>query len=415
MEWILRFFESILSFYNEIAVYLLLGLGVAGLLHVFFPEEMVRRHLGRGTFLSVIKSTAVGIPLPLCSCGVVPVAASLRKSGASRGATVAFLTSTPQIGADSFLVTYSLLGPLFALFRITAAFITALVAGTAVNLLVQEEAKVSPATAPFPSLRSTETSFDRLKGLPGHIEFAILGPIANSLIAGILLAGAITALVPSTVFDQVFGNRYVSMGLMLLVGIPMYVCASASTPIAASLVFKGMSPGSALVFLLTGPATNMVTIATVTRTLGKKTAAIYLTAIAVISVGMGLLLDAFLAGRAADLVVRHVHGDMLPSRLLLSGSALLTLLLLIYYFERLVRPILRRGKGASLMSEKIILPVRGMTCMHCVANVRKAVASVPGASDITVDLDGAKVEFLLADPARLSEVREAIRAAGYEV
>ncbi|MDY6972131.1 MAG: permease, partial [Thermodesulfobacteriota bacterium] len=132
LYYILR--ES-LFFFNEVAIYLLFGFIMAGALHVLFPESIVRRHLGHRTFRSALKSTLFGIPIPLCSCGVVPVAASMRNSGASRGATVSFLIATPQVGADSFMITYSLLGWVFALFRIAAALLTAITAGIAVNLI----------------------------------------------------------------------------------------------------------------------------------------------------------------------------------------------------------------------------------------------------------------------------------------
>ncbi|MFH0919569.1 MAG: permease [Fibrobacterota bacterium] len=408
MAFLISIAREMASFYNEIAIYLLFGLAVAGFLYVVFPESLIRRHLGRGTLGSVFKATFIGVPLPLCSCGVIPVAASLRKSGASKGATIAFLISTPQIGADSFLITYSLLGWVFALFRIAAAFITSLVVGLFVNVLDKEDASV-PAHAA--ASNDPETLRMRLRNLPAQVAFNILGPIANSLVVGILVAGLIAVLVPPWIFERYLDSPFLSMLVMMAIGIPMYVCASASTPIAASLIMKGMSPGAGLVFLLTGPATNAVTIATVARTLGKKTAGLYLAGIALVSLLLGFLLDRTVAHWGLQEMLHRHHGEMLPAWLRAAGSVTLTLLLFIYYFKA---KVLDRFRKKEDVVGKTVLNVEGMTCAHCSANVKKAVASVPGTRDIIVDLNGKKIEFNIDAPADVEKVKAAITEAGYE-
>jgi uncharacterized protein len=410
----LSLLREVAFFYNEIAIYLLLGFLVAGLLYVLFPESWVRRHLGRSTFLSVLKATAVGIPLPLCSCGVIPVAASLRKSGASRGATAAFLISTPQIGADSFLITYSLLGWVFALFRITASFVTAFFVGIAVNLTEKKgEAQNSLGRVSDPVYQ--ETISERFRNLPSHILFNILGPIANALLVGLLVAGLITALIPEWIFEGYLGNGWLSMLLMLLIGIPMYVCASASTPIAASLVFKGLSPGAALVFLLTGPATNAVTIAAVTKSLGRRTAAIYLGGIAFFSLLMGAALNYAAAHFAwGGILHHHEHAEMLPAWLKLLGSLAIGMMLILYYLKAKLLAGNTKERTPA-MKDKVILKVEGMTCQHCVSTVKKTVGAIQGVSEVEVDLAKGRLEFILGDASRLEEIKEAVRAAGYEV
>lgn len=413
MDFFLLFLKDLLFFYNEIAIYLLLGFVVAGLLYVIFPESLIRRHLGKDNFLSVLKATAIGIPLPLCSCGVIPVAASLRRSGASKGATLSFLVSTPQIGADSFLITYSLLGWIFALFRIVAALITSLLVGFIVNLTDRNTPKASDPVFPVASLPE-ESLRDRLRNLPTQIVFNILGPIANPLLIGLLIAGLISSLVPDWIFARYLSNHWLSMGFMLLVGIPMYVCASASTPIAASLVFKGVSPGAALVFLLTGPATNTVTIVSVAKSLGKRAAVIYLSGIAVVSLGLGALLDYSAASAVVRQMAQCRHDSMTTSWWNLFGSAAIAMMFLIYYVK------IKWMRRASKLSEDVremkqTLQVEGMTCQHCAATVMKSVKQTAGTENVLVDLEKKQVEFELKDSAKLASIKDAIRSAGYDV
>ncbi len=387
--------QETLIFYHEIAIYLLLGFAIAALLHVFFPESLIRRHLGQDTFGSVLKATLFGIPLPLCSCGVVPVAASLKNSGASQGATVSFLIATPQIGADSFMITYSLLGWVFGLFRIVAALLTALVAGLLVNLLKrQTPSHTDTCPAPVPN-RDQETALDRAKQGFSYVEYELLGPIANSLLVGILLAGVIGALIPSDFVEGYLGGTFSSMLIMLLLGIPLYVCASASTPIAAALILKGLSPGAALVFLLTGPATNAMSIATVTKIVGKRATVIYLATIAAISLLLGLLLNLLVAATPLPIITTHQH-EILPAWLKLAGSVGLTLMLGWYYLKL---KVLDKRAGVTVMSEnRMSLNVAGMTCTHCAANVRRAIEA-----------------FTLADINLLGQVKTGIQTAGYEI
>jgi len=190
--------ETIILFLIEVSIYLLFGFIIAGILHVLFPESIIRRHLGRDSFGSVLKSTLFGIPIPLCSCGVVPVAASLRNSGASKGATISFLISTPQVGADSFMITYSLLGWVFTLFRIVASLITAMAAGIMVNILSRNDSPQSGESPP--NINSEEGFGRRIKSILQYVEYDLLGSIANALMVGIIAAGIITALIPEGFF-----------------------------------------------------------------------------------------------------------------------------------------------------------------------------------------------------------------------
>jgi len=408
VETLLQIGSETVAFYHEIAVYLVFGLLIAAILHVLFPEAWVRKHLGANSTGSVLKATLFGMPLPICSCGVVPVAASLRNSGASRGATVSFLISTPQIGADSFLITYSLLGWVFGLFRIVAALITALVAGLLVNWFSRRDPEIQINKI---EENQRDTALMRLKTLPNYLEYDLLGPIANTLILGIILAGIISALIPQGYLESsTFGSNLTSMLIMMAIGVPLYVCASASTPIAAALVMKGLSPGAALVFLLAGPATNAMTLAIVPKIVGKSAALVYLLSICVVSLILGGLLNVLTEHYGLPSII-HVHDhDFLPDFLKWAGTISLTAMLIWYY----ISVFLFRPKVIQ-MSDRVTLNVEGMTCMHCAGNVKKAIEAVEGTSNVQVDLSTKTVGFDLLDQSRLPNIKTQITAAGYEV
>lgn len=405
MDFFYHLMREIFFFYQEVAIYLVFGFLVAGVLHVFFPESMVQRHLGPSSLGSVIKATLFGIPLPLCSCGVVPVATSLKNSGASKGSIISFLVSTPQIGADSFLVTYSLIGWVFALFRIAASAITAFASGVLVNLFSRKEKNETHAS---PVL--AETIGQRLRSIFFYVEYNLLGSIANTLVIGIVIAGLISALIPVSFFEKYFSNDFLSMLFMMAIGIPLYVCASASTPIAASLLMKGISPGAALVFLLTGPATNAVNIATVSKIVGKKATAAYLATIAVVSLVLGFILNRI--GAISGLSMAHGHHQMLPEWLKLLGSVALMSMLVFYYYKIKIYPLKRKTRT---MANTYTLSVQNMSCMHCVQRVTQAIESVEGASRVSVDLKKGAASFVLENEAALATVKEKIEAAGYPV
>ena len=411
MEYITLFIEEIIYFFNEISIYLVFGFFVAGVLHVLFPDSIVRKHLGKGSFGSVIKSTVFGIPLPLCSCGVVPVATSLRRSGASKGSVVSFLISTPQVGADSFMITYSLIGWLFAIFRIIASLITAFFAGILINIFDKEEIEQSGHENNASEL---ETSYlDRIKILPNYIEYELFGSIANYLLLGLIIAGLIGVFVPDSFFETYLNNSFLSMLVMLVVGIPMYVCASASTPIAASLLMKGISPGAALVFLLTGPATNAVSFSAVTKIVGKKSTSIYMVSIVLVSLALGYFLNIFSDFFGIKESMLH-HHEAIPYWIKLTGSILM-IMMFIWYYVKLYIAGRFMNKDKSIKIDKIHLAVQGMTCMHCAGTVKKAVESVEGVSDVNVILNDNRIEFLLDNPENMSQVKDKIKAAGYEV
>jgi uncharacterized membrane protein YraQ (UPF0718 family) len=289
----------------ESSIYILFGLIVSGILTVFISPRSISKHMGDGRFLSVFKAAIIGIPLPLCSCGVLPAAVSLKKQGANNGATTAFLISTPESGVDSISITYALLDPIMTIARPVSAFLTATAAGILENIRPSKNQEL-PAKIDLscpvdgccdgidcpPEIHKNHHSF--LKKLTSGFRFAftsIWNDIAGWFFIGLLLAGIINALVPDDFLKIYFGGGVHSMLLMLLMGIPIYICATASTPVAAALIMKGVSPGAALVFLLAGPATNITSLTVLTGILGKRATMIYLAAISFFAVLFGLLVD----------------------------------------------------------------------------------------------------------------------------
>jgi len=326
---------------NEAAPYVLFGFFAAGVLKALIPEQLIARHLGSNSFKSVFKASLFGIPLPLCSCGVIPAAIGLRQQGASKGATASFLVSVPETGVDSIAITWALLDPLMTVIRPVAAFLTAILTGTLINRLPDHQ--TSP-TAEKPACScSDEKSGKAIQGekegiltrLLGGLRYAfgsLLKDIGQWLMLGILIAGIISFLVPDDFIAAYLGGGFGSLLLMLLVGIPLYICASASTPIAAALVLKGLSPGAALVFLLAGPATNAATLTVIAKHLGKAATAIYLLAIAACSLALGWLTNAIYSGFAIDITAWAGHADHTEnSKLHLVATLILLVLLLKNY------------------------------------------------------------------------------------
>lgn len=333
---------------EQSSLYILFGLLIGGLLKVFLSPDYVAAHLGKGRIKSVFKAALLGAPIPLCSCGVLPAAAQLKKQGANNGATTAFLIATPESGADSIAVSWALLDPLLTVARPVAAFISAFVAGVLENMLSYREDR--PVVAPPLTMASPAEigcgangcgcsdahahQADQARGLWSKLvqgtRYAvndIWGDLAGWFFVGIAAAACITVLVPDDLITRHLGGGLGSMLLMLLVGIPMYICATASTPIAAALILKGVSPGTALVFLLAGPATNIAALAVLIRILGKKGVVVYLASIAVVSVLCGLALDGiyFAMGLSAMATI-GVVAETLPHWLMLGATGVLLLL-----------------------------------------------------------------------------------------
>jgi len=311
----------------EMSPYLLFGFFMAGLLSVLVSQPLVERHLGGRGFWPLFKASLFGVPLPLCSCSVIPVSMSLHKHGASKGATIAFLLSTPQTGVDSILVTLSLLGPVFAVFRPVAALVTGLVGGALVDVFGQGgKTEGKPPEKCTDECCSHEKKGRVVRGL--KYGFVTLPrDIGRAMLIGLAVAAFISALVPPNFFAESLGTGIFAMVVMMLLGIPVYVCATASVPVAAAMIMKGLTPGAALVFLMTGPATNAASFVTIWKVLGTRTAIAYLAAVAGCALASGILLDYIAAGMNIQ-VAAGPHW-MLPEAIKYA-SALALLVILAY-------------------------------------------------------------------------------------
>lgn len=399
---------------KEMSPYLLFGFFVAGILSIVVSQKLVERHLGGKGFSPVVKASLFGVPLPLCSCGVIPVAVSLRHQGATRAAATSFLLSTPQTGVDSILVTYSLLGPVFAVFRPLAAFVSGLIGGA---LLIPFE-KDDPVHSQSAERCNEECCYSgdanwrgRFIHILRHGFVTLPEDIYKPLVVGIILAAIISAAVPDDFFAGVLGGGLAAMLVMMLVGLPIYVCATASVPIAAALIAKGISPGTAFVFLTTGPATNAATIVTVWRTMGRRTAIVYLLTVAATALGGGLILDQVYQA-TGESAMMHPH-FMLPDW----AQAFAAVLLVGVCGAAWMRSLKRRVAAPAAKpadQEGTVLVVSGMTCSHCVETVRKALSECSGVASVSVDLKQG-VATVLGTELDYEEMRTKVESFGYKV
>ncbi len=291
------------AFWNvltEMAPWLLGGFLLAGLAGVLIPKSWIVKIMGESRgWKGILNACLLGIPLPICSCGTLALAAGLRKSGAGKGATAAFLISTPQTGIDSIAATYALMGPVFAVARPLAAFATGIVGGVAVDWIAAKDAYPQPRktccccgghAATAPAAPTARGNFALRVLRLAYVE--ILGRIAKPLTIGLLVSTAVTVFVPDDFFARMLGGRtYLEMPLMVLLGFPMYVCSTASIPIVASLILKGISPGAAFVFLMVGPAINAASMATVAPLIGRRAAVLYGGVIALGAVACGVIVN----------------------------------------------------------------------------------------------------------------------------
>ena len=290
--------KEVLSLINEMSPYLLLGFFFAGVMHAFIPGMVYNRYLGGKGFKSVFYGALFGVPLPLCSCGVLPTAMSLRKQGASKGATASFLISTPETGVDSIIATYSVLGLPFAVIRPVAAFCNAIMGGWLINKFGDKD-EVVPVDASAKTCcchhKQEETHHEGFLGKMrealrfGFVE--MIEDIGKWLVIGLVIAGLITVFVPDEFFALFRGNTQLSMLLVLCIAIPMYICATGSIPIAVALMMKGLTPGAALVLLMAGPACNMASILVINKTLGRKSLVLYLVSIITMAILWGHVVD----------------------------------------------------------------------------------------------------------------------------
>ncbi|NQU84162.1 MAG: SO_0444 family Cu/Zn efflux transporter [Mariniphaga sp.] len=430
IEFIEEYFAELWFLLLEMAPWLLLGLVFAGLLKVYFPQKHIDKYLGKRNFKSALNASLLGIPMPLCSCGVIPTGISFYKNGASKGATNSFLISTPQTGVDSIFATYSMLGWPFAILRPLVAFFTGVVGGVLTNWFIKEE---PVANSMFGNLKIDTVSLgkeessceddacdcskpkqDNRHSLIRATDYAfveLLQDIGKWLIIGFLVAALISVILPDDFFSSFQGFGLIEILVVLAASIPIYICATGSIPIAAVLLLKGVSPGAALVFLMAGPATNVATMTVLGKTMGRKSLMIYLATITIGAVIFGLLTNWLIP---TDLILKHVihiHGEgheMLPFWLQLSATILLVGSLVLGYFAGRIKKSVKL-KGDIL--ETVV--VEGMTCSHCETSVQNNLLKIKGITNVVADNRAGSVQ-ISGTNINLKEISKIVNGLGYK-
>jgi uncharacterized membrane protein YraQ (UPF0718 family)/copper chaperone CopZ len=396
------FLANLWSVLLELSPWLLLGAVAAGLLHGLVPPGLIRTQL-RGP-LGVLKAVAVGVPLPLCSCGVIPTGLGLHRDGASQGATVGFLTATPQTGVDSVLVSASFLGWPFALSKVVAALVTGTIGG-----LLADAVDEDPAPAPSPSAATCAVPRPGLRGMVDH-AVDLVRSIYGWLTVGVLVSAALTTFLPADAFAGMATGGGLVLGFLgvLLVSIPLYVCATASVPIAAALVQAGMPTGAAMVFLMAGPATNIATIGALHRALGPRATAVYLLNLIAGSLSFGLLYEALFG----QLVIgAHAHGHEHQTWWATAAAVALVGMVGTFAAQDLAGAIARR-RGKQMNEQELVIAVEGMTCGGCASRLERVLRGAEGVASAEVQLEAKKA--VVKGPIRPEAVRALISGAGFD-
>ena len=470
MDFLITFAREFITLFSEMAPFLLLGFLLAGIIHVWIPNALYVPKISKSNFSSVLWAALFGVPLPICSCGVIPTSIAIRREGASKGASVSFLISTPATGVDSILATYSLLGLPFAILRPIAAFVTALVGGVFTNFATRNEVEeVSANTAHLKSVnhsdaaKSAHSHSEHEHGHCGccscesgdvhHMTFGqkivetfryglvdMVGNVSKWLVIGLLLGALISAFVPNDFFMALREYPLLCMIAILLLAMPMYTCATGSIPLALALVAKGITPGAALVLLMAGPATSIASMLVVGKAFGKRTLVAYLASIAVGAIGFGLIVDTFfmdtflaamLPGGTAEC---HGHAALGVFDYVCAG-----LLAVLILYTVVTRKAGHCGCGCGddhcdcddhdehchcgehehheheehhAEPKTKTYKVLGMSCSHCKACVEKAAFALEGV--VYAEANVAKKELVIEGSVDESVLKTAIEEAGFE-
>ncbi len=415
LEYLKEYGTDLLLIINEMSAYLLLGLLFAGLLKVFLPEQFIAKHLRASNTRSAVNATLLGVPLPLCSCGVLPTGIALHKNGASKGATNAFLSSTPQTGLDSILVTYAMLGLPMAIIRPLVAFVSGIVSGIVTNKLTKDEARGkfdAEQEQNFVCADESKSLGAKFVEVFRYAYLSFLSDIAKYLVWGLLAAALISVLIPNDFFSSSLTSGIWGILLILLASMPMYICATASVPIAAVLMAKGVSPGAVLVFLMAGPATNAAAFTLIDRTLGRKSLIAYLGTIITSALGFGLLIDIFLP-RAWFTPISAVAGEhcLEPNQFIFwlkTAASLVLIALLTYIFICKWRAghseqVVEKGKRAFLVPD--------MSCNHCKKSLEGAFARLANVERVEADL--AHKTLLIEGDISEADIQKVVEGLGF--
>ncbi len=423
-KYIISFFTEFYFLFSEMAPFLLLGFLFAGLLHAYIPQKKLARFLGKPTFRSATNASLLGVPLPLCSCGVIPAGVSLYKNGASKGASTSFLISTPQTGIDSIMATYSLLGLPYAILRPLVAFITGIIGGQLNHKLVkvQHNNNNNNNNNDKHNNNNSNNNNNHPNSSPRILRALRYGfgelveDILKWLTIGLLVAALLSVLIPESFFSTYLGNGFLEILVVLIASTPMYICATGSIPMAAVLLAKGLSPGAALVLLMAGPATNVATMTVVGRVFGRQTLIIYLLSIIGGAIGFGLFINNFLPDIWFSKALNTVHHhEFLPGWLSIASSIVLFVIMIYAAYTRWIKQkkneTMQKQEGS--MNDVLELHVSGMTCSHCKSAVERGVSAIDGVEEVIVDLDSGETRILGKVDRAL--VVNTVNGLGYQV
>ena len=374
-----QYLNEVIYLFVMMAPYLILGFTISGLLYIITSKEMISKNIGKPGLVSIIKASILGVPMPLCSCGVIPVTTSLYKRGATKGASLSFLISTPQTGVDSIFITYSMMGLPFAIIRPIIALITGVIGGILTEFFIEKD---------YESHTKINHAHEK-KGIIDGLKYGFITlpqDIAYPLLQGILVSGIISILIPSDFFVSYNLTGPLIMIIIAVSSIPVYVCATASVPIAMTLMSKGLDPGAALVFLMAGPATNIATINVIMKTLGKNLVKIYILTIFASSIFFGILINVFLDRNSLPTInnMVHHHFDLLS---ILSAVALLIICLYTIFNQKFSNTSINENTKVNHKTADLSMIIKGMTCNHCKETAKEAILSCKNINAVKINLE----------------------------
>ena len=407
MDFFNQYISSLFQLVQEIGIYMLFGFFLAGILSVSTSVRKFQNSLNQSSFSNIIKASIMGVPLPLCSCGVLPVATSFKRNGVSNSSTISFLISTPQTGIDSIAATFGILGPFLAIFRPIAALVSGVIGGIAIYFLGDDEERLMHVA----NEENSQTQ-NSIKSLFNYAFIDLPQDIVKPFVIGLLLASIIEVFIPQSNLMPITTNDFISYIAIILISIPLYVCATASLPIALVLLGKGFSVGSVILFLIVGPATNTTALITVFNLFRRKNAIIYLGTVVLTGVFSALLLDRVLSFEF-DLVLSnghvHSHAMMFPDSIeMISG------IILIIVFANAYRHLYKMKKIKTTDDKFTTLNVSGMTCAGCMKNVKQVIENYNFVNDVRIILETGDV-YIYGDSLNLNQIKTSIIKAGYGV
>lgn len=435
----MKFIHAFIDIFADMSLYMIIGMLLTGILHVVMKKDTVAKYLGPKSRMPAVKAAALGVPLPLCSCGVLPTTVYLSQGGATTSAVMAFLISTPQTGVDSIIATFGMMGLVFAIYRPIAAFISGVAGGvliqkiagihTAKELQAEDQCQSSDcsieehksscsgehcSTDCVAEAEPAPTVSEKIKSMLRYAFVDFIDDIAVHFLVGVLIAALITLIIPTGFFESInVSSGILAMLVMLVIGLPMYICSTSSIPIALALMAKGISPGAAFVFLFAGPATNAASLTVLAKSLGKKTVAVYLAVTAVSAVVFGLLFDAIIEWFSLPMPEFAVESAA-------HGVGWLKIVTGVIFAAVLVRSVavklIRRFKTRSDIRDDsaTVIMIENMTCEHCAKAVREALQQCHGVQSVSVDVKHGKA-YVHGNNLSLDEIQKAIIDAGYNV